>query len=267
MEAPRTKISESFTLLRFGLLLRRDFSLGYKSVVIAMLAVGGFVILWSVVSALSRQLTPMHQGLYGLLLFVGGFAVTSLAFKELHLEAQNIFYLTLPGSSLEKFLSKLLVTSIGYAVGSLLFYTAVSSAAEGINRLIFGYGHPFFDPFARNVLLALAIYLVSQSIFLLGSVYFRKLAFVKTSLYLVLLGIAFSIVTGVAMWFVFRDYATGTRILFEPYLNELGQAGDLEAVVRPLAERFFQVVKVLFWAALAPVCWLISYLRLRETEV
>jgi len=33
-----------------------------------------------------------------------------------------------------------------------------------------------------------------------------------------------------------------------------------------MAEQFLQVAKVLFWAATAPVCWLISYLRLRETE-
>jgi hypothetical protein len=69
------------------------------------------------------------------------------------------------------------------------------------------------------------------------------------------------------MWFVFRDFATGNRILLEPYFNELGRAGDMEAVVLPLAGHFCRVAKVLFWAVLAPLCWVISYLRLRETEV
>jgi hypothetical protein len=267
MESTRRRFSETLNPRRLGLLLRRDLTFGYRSLLVAMLAVGGFYILSSVVSALARNLSPVHQGNYVFLLFVGGFIVSSLAFKELHLDPQNVFYLTLPGSPLEKFLSKLLVTSIGYAVGSLLFYTAVSSAAEGINRLIFGYGRPFFDPFDRNVLLAVAVYLVTQSIFLLGSVYFRKVAFVRTSLYLVLIGIVLSVVTGLAMWFVFRGHATGNRILLEPYFNELGRAGDMEAVVVPLAERFLLVAKILFWAALAPVSWVISYLRLRETEV
>jgi len=258
---------EVLSFRRLGLLLRRDLASGYRGVLIAMAAVGGFVILSRVVSAFSRDLGATSSVFYVQLLFVGGFIVTSLTFKELHLNGQSIFYLTLPGSALEKFLSKLLVTSLGYAIGSLVFYTAVSSAAEGINRLIFGYGRAFFNPFDRDVLMAAAVYLVTQSVFLVGSVYFRRLAFVKTALYLVLFGIAAAIITGLAAWFIFKDYAVGRTIQFEPYLNELGASGDMERVLRPLAEHFALVARLFFWIALAPVGWVISYFRLRETEV
>jgi hypothetical protein len=263
----RQATSGVLDLRRLALLLRRDFSGGYRGVIIAMAAVGGFILLSSLVSALSRELSPMHPTLYAQLLFIGGFIVTSLAFKELHLNAQSVFYLTLPGSALEKFLSKLLVTSLGYAAGSLLFYTGVSAAAEAINRLIFGYGHPFFNPFDRNILLAVAVYLVSQSVFLVGSVYFRRLAFIKTSLYIVLFGIVLSVVAGLAVWLIFRDYAEGRHILFEPYLNQLKMNGDMQSVLQPLAEGFARAAKIVFWAAVAPVGWIIGYLRLRETEV
>ena len=267
MQGTRKGLSELLSLRRLGLLLRRDFAGGYKGVLIAMAAVGGFVILSRVLSAFLRQPGATHPTFYIQLLFIGGFIVTSLTFKELHLNGQGIFYLTLPGSALEKFLSKLLVTSVGYAIGSLAFYAAVSAAAEGINRLIFGYGNPFFNPFDRNVLLALAAYLVTQSVFLVGSVYFRRLALVKTVLYLVLFGIVLAIVTGLAAWFLFRDYAAGRAIAFEPYMNELGASGDVERVLRPLAEKFILGGRLLFWIAVAPVGWVISYLRLRETEV
>jgi len=267
MEARKKKISDIISMRRLGLLLRRDFSAGYKSVFIAMAAVGGFVILVSVLSALGRELGPIHDQMYFPLLFLGGYIVTSLIFKELHLNGQSVFYLTLPGSSLEKFLSKLLVSSLGYAFGSLFFYTAVSSAAEGINRLIFGYGHPFFNPFTREVLLFVAVYLVTQAVFLVGSVYFRKLAFIKTNLYLWLFGIVLTILVAVVAWIIFRDYAVGPRIELEPYMEELGRRGEMQSVLLPLAEKFLQVAKVLFWGAAAPVCWIISFLRLRETEV
>jgi hypothetical protein len=258
---------KSFSIRRLGMLLRRDFSAGYKSVFIAMAAVGGFAILVSVVSAFGRELGPIHKQMYYPLLFIGGYIVTSLTFKELHLNAHNVFYLTLPGSSLEKYLSKLLVTSAGYAFGSLFFYTAVSSAAEGINRLIFGYGHPFFNPFERATLIAVAVYLVTQAVFLVGSVYFRKLAFIKTNLYLWLFGIVLTILVGVVGWLIFRDFAVGRRIELEPYFQRLGDSGEMQAVLVPLAENFAKAAKVLFWGAMAPVCWLIGYLRLRETEV
>jgi hypothetical protein len=266
MEARKKKISDIISVRRLGLLLRRDFSAGYKSVFIAMAAVGGFIILVSVLSALGRARGPIPQ-MYFPLLFIGGFIVTSMIFKELHFNGQSVFYLTLPGSSLEKFLSKLLVSSLGYAFGSLFFYTAVSSAAEGINRLIFGSWQPFFNPFTREVLLFVAVYLVTQAVFLVGSVYFRKLAFIKTNLYLWLFGIVLTIVVAVTAWIIFRDYAEGPRIELEPYMEELGRRGEMEAVLRPMAEKFLQVAKVLFWGAAAPVCWIISYLRLSETEV
>jgi hypothetical protein len=257
----------SFSIRRLAMLLRRDFSAGYKSVFIAMAAVGGFVIMVSVVSAFGRGLGPIHEKMYYLLLFIGGYIVTSLTFKELHLNGQSVFYLTLPGSSLEKYLSKLLVTSAGYAFGSLFFYTAVSSAAEGINRLIFGYGHSFFNPFERVMLNWVAVYLVTQAVFLAGSVYFRKLAFIKTNLFLWLFGIVVVILVAVTAWLIFRDYAAGTRINLEPYFQRLGESGEMQAVLQPMAEKFGQVAKVLFWGVTAPVCWLIGYLRLRETEV
>jgi len=267
MEARLVNLSDTISVRRLGRLLRRDFSVGYKSVFIAMAAVGGFVILVSVLSALGRELGTIHFQLYFPLLFIGGFIVTSMIFKEVHLNGQSVFYLTLPGSSLEKFLSKLLVTSLGYAFGSLFFYTAVSSAAEGINRVIFGYGHSFFNPFQRDILLAVAAYVVTQAVFLVGSVYFRKLAFIKTSLYLVLFGIVLTIVVAVVGWIIFRDFAVGSHIRLEPYMEELGRSGEMEAVLRPMAEKFLKIAKVLFWGAGAPVCWIISYLRLRETEV
>ena len=257
----------AFSFKRLALLLRRDFSIGYKSVLIAMAAVGGFVILVSVLSTLGRELGPIHEQMYVPLLFLGGYIVTSLIFKELHLNGQSVFYLTLPGSSLEKYLSKLLVTTVGYAFGSLFFYTAVSSAVEGINRLIFGYGHPFFNPFERNTMNFIAVYLVTQAVFLVGSVYFRKLAFIKTNLYLWLFGIVVAILVGVIGWFIFREYAVGKNLNLEPYFQRLGDTGQLQGVLGSMAEKFWQVAKVLFWAVMAPVCWVISYLRLRETEV
>ena len=257
----------NLNIRRLALLLRRDFSAGYKSVIIAMAAVGGFVILVTIVTAFGRQLGPIHNQMYYPLLFLGGYIITSLVFKELHLDGQSVFYLTLPGSTLEKFLSKLLVTSVGYAYGSLFFYTAVSSAAEGINRLIFGYGHPFFNPFERATMIAVAVYLVTQAVFLVGSVYFRKLAFIKINLYIWLFGLVVVILVALTGWLIFRDYAIGNRIELEPYFQQLGESGEMQRVLGPMAEKFAQVAKVLFWAVMAPVCWVISYLRLRETEV
>ncbi|MBA7631926.1 hypothetical protein ES703_39463 [subsurface metagenome] len=265
----KRNIKGIFSLRRFVLLLKRDFSSGYRSVLIAMAAVAGFAILVSVLSMLRRSNGEFHLSLYTNLLFIGGFIVTSLAFKELHQNERSYFYLTLPGSRLEKFASKLLVTSLGYAVGTLFFYTAVAALSEGINKLIFGYGHPFFNPFRLEVLLRVAVYLVTQSIFLVGSTYYRKMAFLKTSLVTILLIIGFGIVGFLTLYLMFRghfhDVYLDPRI--RAVLDELNRSGRLEVDLRAVAEGFLLALKILFWAVMAPVCWVIGYLRLSETEV
>jgi hypothetical protein len=253
---------------RLWLLLRRDFSNGYRAMFIAMAAVGGFVLLVSVLSALGGSQPFLHVGLFIQLLFVGGIVITSMTFREIHQNGQSIFYLTLPGSILEKFLSKLLVSSLGYAIGALIYYTAVSSLGEGLNRLLFHAGHPFFNPFSRTVLLASAAYLVIQAVFLAGSAFFRRLAFLKTALFLILFGIGLSVIVGVALRFLLADFGwRGNTLRLEPYIEQLRRTGSADAVLLPLAKGFLLALQILFWGALAPVCWLLSYLRLGETEV
>ena len=257
-------------LKRLILLIKRDFLTGYRGVLIAMASVAGFVILVSALSNIGGENGDFHIGLFTSLLIVGGGIVTSLAFREMHLGERSYFYLTLPGSMFEKFLSKLLVTSIGYAVGTLAFYSAVALASEGINHLIFGYSHPLFNPFTVEVLRIVALYLVIQAIFLAGSAYFKKLAFLKTVLVWNLFIIGTALVAGFAAWLIFRgDYLVGGMVKpeIEILLNRLNNTGTMEAFFVKVGGGFWLALKILFWAVLAPVCWLISYFRLTEIEV
>ncbi len=258
-----------FNPRRFLLLLRRDFSNGYRSVLIAMAAVSGFIILISALSALQGQNGKFHTVIFTQLLFIGGYIVSSLAFKELHQPDRSYFYCTLPGSLVEKFSSKLLVTSLGYALGTLIFCTIVGAASEGINRLIFGHGHYFFNPLDMNILLIVAVYLVTQSVFLTGSVYFRKLAFLKTTLIVNGAAIAFGLIIALTFYLIFREHIHpgGLAPRIQAILNELGHTGRMEAELGSFVSTFLSLIKILFWYVLAPVCWLISYFRLSETEV
>jgi len=256
-----------FSFQRLGLLLRRDLLSGYRSTVIAMLAVGGFILIVGVLAAFGPAAGGVHRGLYTGLLFLGGFIVTSMVFREVRLNAQGIHYLCLPGSTLEKFLSKLLLTAAGYGVGTLIFYTAVAALTEGINRLAFGHGHPFFNPLARDNLRSLAAYLISQSVFLLGSIYFRKLHFVKTVLSLVVFALGLMVIGTSLARVVFKELFIGPLLNLQPYMEELSRSGELQAILGPLAHRFQLALRILLASAVAPLCWVVSYLRLRETEV
>ncbi len=208
----------AFKPRRFAQLLLRDLAGGYKSLLVAMAAVAGSVLLVSALTVLGRKLAGASVGvptfypnLFVNLLFLGGFIVTSLAFREARQNGGGIFYLTLPASSLEKFASKLLATSVGYALGSLVFFTAAAAVSEGVNRLIFGFGNTFFNPFGPGVLEAIGYYLIFQSVFLLGSVWWKKLALVKTVLMMQLVAVGIALVAAVTIRIVFRSYFHGRK--------------------------------------------------------
>jgi hypothetical protein len=266
-------LNTAFKPRRFAQLLLRDLAGGYRSLLVAMASVAGTVILVSALTVLGQKLSGQHVGagnfhlnIFTNLLFLGGFIVSSLAFREVRQNGGGIFYLTLPASSLEKFASKLLATSVGYALGSVVFYTAAAAASEGINRLIFGFGNAFFNPIDLNVLESLGYYAVAQSVFLLGSIWWRKTAFLKTwgMLMAVVAGVA--LVAGIAARIVFWEYFHGWEIDFNDVPGAMELARQASLGYGPLVT-IGRVLKIVFLAGTAPVCWLIGWLRLRDIEV
>ena len=271
-----------FSARRFGQILFRELAGGYRSILIAMAAVAGTVIVLSVLTTLgisqgsgmtTAQTGGFYAGFFVQVLFLGGFIITSLAFREVQQNGAGIFYMTLPSSLLEKFVSKLLVTSVGYAVGSLVFYTIVAAAGEGINLLIFGFGHGLFNPLELPVLRAVGIYMITQSVFLLGSIWFRKLSLVKTVLWLAIFALGVAAIAAVTARLVLADHfvwrlaqsgrGAWSMDLSSAYLSSrfgMGSPGYTGAMV------FATIGRVMFYL-LAPVCWLAGYFKLGEVEV
>jgi hypothetical protein len=269
---------------RFSRLFLRELAYGWRSILIAMAAVAGGIIVVSAVGALGMSAggaaegTVRGNGYFGFfqgLLFLGGFITTSLAFREVWQNGSGIAYLTLPGSVFEKFVVKLLATSVGYAAGTIVFMSAAAAVSEALDRLVFGVGHGFFNPFTPAALQAVVRYLVLQSFFLLGSIWFRKLAFVRTVLWIVLFGAALGIVALVAL-----------RIGLSSHLGSAGGSGSmrfggwsfnlngmgLQDLFRPGTRGYsgamaFKIAAEALFIALAPASWVAAYFRLGEAEV
>ncbi|MGA2640363.1 MAG: hypothetical protein ABSG21_05585 [Spirochaetia bacterium] len=268
---------------RFGRLLLRELAHGYRGLLIAMAAVAGGVIVFTAIGALAASAggapagTVSGDGYFGFfqtLLFLGGFIITSLAFREVWQTGSGIAYLMLPGSLFEKFVVKLLMTSVGFAAGALIFMSATALASDGLDRLLFGVGRGFFNPVAPAVLQAVVRYLVLQSFFLLGSIWFRKLAFVKTALSIVVFGIALSIVSTAALRIGLASHfalGPGHGMRLGGWAFDLNGAG-LQNLFRPGGRGYsgamaFKVAAEALFIALAPASWVAAYFRLGEAEV
>jgi hypothetical protein len=264
---------------RMGQLLLRELTSGYRSILIAMAAVGGVVVIMSILTTLGVAHTSggmggpgsdFYLGLFNNLLFLGGFIVTSLAFREVWQNGGGIFYLSLPGSVFEKLLSKLLVTSVGFAVGSLLFMTGVTALSELIDHLLFGFGHGYFYVGSMLVaaLKACLFYVITQSVFLLGSIWFKKVALIKTAVWVGIFAVGLAIVAGIAARIFLAHKMNWTGMGFSMNLNN----GDFMQMFGPGSRTHgglsaFKIVTQVLFYAMAPVCWLATYFRLAEAEV
>lgn len=260
---------EKFSLKRVELLLRRDVADGYRNILVVIGAIAAILITFDVLNftIFNGGIDEEHHiGTFGMILIIGGFIATSSIFKEVHRRESAHGYLMLPASPLEKVVSRILLSNIGWILLTVVWYSLYSFISAGVTVLITDQHHPIFNPLHTQVLLVSAHYIVLQSIFLVGAVCFRKGHLFKTLLTLFIVGVLFSILTTIAL-----------RIIFAPYFNGFF-AVDQAQMIGPLFEnlpfRFAGSIELLetvrnvvYWALLAPVAWIITYTRFREVQI
>jgi len=235
----------------------------YRSLLVSTGAIGGVLMVIYLLQMLAHNPTAFHEVWYPLVLLIGGFVISGKIFSVLHDRRQNYIYLTLPASDCEKLISKLLLSSVGWVVYSALFYFVFSAVAAIISQIIWGESMSIFNPFQYLYLKSAAVFLVLQSIFIFGSIYFKKNALAKTIGSLFLLGFVLALISGILARIIFARYIPWhghMDIDFEYYFF---QTDNIETLALILAK----IVKYSFWFLLAPFFWILSYIRLKEIEV
>ena len=194
--------------------------------------------------------------------------MTSLSFKGMHNKLTGHSYLVLPGSTLEKYLSKLLLTTLGWFLACLGGYLVFSLVSAGLTQAVFGMSYGVFNPFSGGVWWWVRLYVITQSVTFVGAIYFRRLHLVKTTLSITVFGLGLALLVSLL-----------SLALFWGPVKELildGVSGRLQSLgISPTAgdgiERFFVGVgrgwTIFFWWIMAPLCWVLGYIRLRETQV
>jgi hypothetical protein len=187
---------------------------------------------------------PHSYGLFFFILYVGGFGVTSTIFNDLHNPQQAHLFLMLPCSNLERFLNKWLLSSIGYAIGTLILCYLFSLLSATIN--LFHDIHPL-DLTDPDLWVDIGKYMILQSVVLLGAVIFKSHSLIKTALFIGCFFLVLSLFSLVV-----------TTLVFFP--NHLAQGAAM--ILTSLDGWHFA-----FWVVLAPICWYITYLRIAEYEL
>lgn len=252
----------TFSGNRFYLLLRHALRLHQTRLLVVAATVGLFVLLLLSLSALGHGCDRLHQRLFPLLLFTTGFVLTGQAFRELRDPHGAMAWMLLPAGTFEKWASRLFLTGVGYAVAFTIAWCLISALAQIVSRSLFSFACPWFSPFQPMVMFSIGLYTVLQSLFFVGAIYFRRLAFIKTTLFLMLLGLALFvfilvgfkvILGGDSMGFASRGWLSPGRELALLWTDDVRTT-------------LLWIWRIAFWGLLAPCCWAISYLRLKEFE-
>ena len=259
-------MNTTLNINRLGLLLKRYFSenkqreltfWGITIVVFTLMHLAG-----------SREKSISVQ----MFLYVSGFIFAARSFKFFNFTPSGMHYLLIPATHLEKLVTAILLSTFYYFVMILGTYIVGTILGTTIGNIFFDMNNPIqFALFQSNpdfLVNGHAIYnsgpgllntFISfagiQSVFMLGSVYFKGNAIGKTMLAFIALAIVLVIIELLLLKITFGTY----------HLN--GQMLNISITPEHNIFTGFQIVDSIFKYALIPFFWVVTYFRLTEKEV
>ena len=248
------------------------------------------VIYWGIMAIVFMFIRNQPPAIFTLI-FIAGVFYAARFFKEIHHSGNGVAYFMIPATQLEKLTVSIVLTSLYYYVMMIIVYVIgnfVGTYLENMLTIItytqhhqdigIGLGHsslqwklfegPGIFPKAmfeiiksdietiRNVYWIFPVFLINQSLFLLGSIYFKRNQAFKTFFTVVLLFIFLLIVSFIEIRLFF-----GTDKVVINMANE-DQFKDWEIWLN-----FFAIPAKILYYLLPLFFWVVSYFRLTEKQV
>jgi len=247
----------NFDFNRFLKQMKWDVLQNYRFVVVFYLVIFG-AMMFTDVHGSGGQL---HSGLFWTTIFLGGLIFTSIIFNEFNESQSKQFYLTTPSSHLEKFGSKLFLTTVAFTMVTMIAFTIMSFIATFLLELRSGTNLPSFNPFFSENVGVIKSYVIVQSVFLLGAAMFSRGAFLKTIAAIIGISFVFSII-----WMTVGVGAISQHFSFNAKFDFNSSNVNFEGIEGSM-KGYAQVVEWLYWLLLAPLMWLVTYFKITEKEV
>jgi hypothetical protein len=269
-----------FSAGRFGGYMRKhlvdNFRLyGLSAIVLSVLLLFMLIISMSY----NMRTTPVLSALVPVFfigMFVTGLIFTSLCFSELGNKPQGIDYLLFPASQLEKFVSTLFVSTLGFL---LIYHIAFYLAYLGMDAVVLMRRgvHIVNDlnAYLRDEPWLYTYYgwFIAQAIMLLGAAYFQKYSFIKTIFALILFIASLYFVNTLFAYLFFGQRLAEWNHHF-PFVGINVVLGNIPSEGTHAAHKFLMLPSslrdgLLFIAKylLAPMLWALAYMRLRDKEM
>lgn len=251
-------MNEHFSIRRFLPLLRMDILARYRPVAITTAVFAALILVSSTITVVMGVPGANVMDFWFIVMLFGWGAVeSSLSFRELHDKSRNAAFLLIPASALEKTASRLLFVTVLLGAYILAFATVMMVLNNALVSALTGADASAFHFFDRWPLAAIGFFVVNQSLYFFGAAWFRRWHFIKMALVLNIFPMLLS-------WL-----SVGAFLLF--FGNIVPPAGEFgnELFIRHVGLIFFlwTFLKVFFFGVIPVFCWIVAWLRVRETQV
>ncbi|MFT3704880.1 MAG: hypothetical protein QM802_21115 [Agriterribacter sp.] len=264
-------MQNTFSFSRLWLLIKKQWFDNSKLYTLATLALLGLLtiifIIWYIANQYDYYFNEEGTNvIFFIMLFVSGLIFSSTTFSMLGDKGKGIYWLSVPATALEKlacgvfysFIVFLTVYLAGFwIIKHTTFFLIELNPRNTLERVK---PHDIFEGEVAPVLMY--TFLAFQALFLLGSVYFERFAFIKTVLIQMLIGFLFFMFLNFLFHtFLPNNFNMGGLTSYRIYENNGAQKiyelpHWIEDILKPVAK--------FIWA---PVFLTATYFRLKEKEI
>ena len=199
-----------------------------------------------------------HQTFFQPLLGISGAIISGKFFADQLIKEKGYSYLLLPSTNLEKYVSGVLITGIGYTIFTLIFYYILANVSDAITNVLVG--RQIFEPFTFDPNLvwnSFRVYMNINALFLLGGLIYHKNPVIKTIAVCFGIFVGLTLVFGLTMKLVFWEYIGWE----DSYIPQPTQA------FKDRMENLFNGDLLDIGLLLGPVfLWVTGFFRLKEQE-
>ena len=278
-------MNNTFSFKRFGLVFKKDLMENRKRYILLFLTMLGIMMIVFIFMTMSYYGTPIglepdhilfNRSLLSYMSFMfiacGIFFASSFS-TPMNSKLKRITYLVSPSSNLEKYLTRWMITTVGYifaffialwiadavrvAIGSLVFPEADIQVID-FSKLIYPDEYSIsaeYVVFKDTFVMILSVYFLVQSLFLLGSTFTEKATFIKTFVFISTLIVVFIVIN---RWAILLFYGN-----FERFGNVLDSFEVQDSFDRNHLFTFVSIVLSVFTLA----NWVLAFFRIRESEI
>lgn len=267
-------MNQYFNLKRFKSLFVREILINKKNLIIMFFSLILLFLLFDfslLNEFFEKRYSLQHYQIYPIVVLIYCLVVTSTSFVELNSSEREIDFFMLPASMEEKFTVKFFYTTLVFVVLSIASLSVAALVVELVRSILQSdilFRKIFHSYTPWMLLYYINIYLALHSLFFLGAIYFKKMEFGKTLLFIVVLLALAGVYLLILNYLPFYKNTITRQEILEQFGVVQTQLSNRSA--RSHYQFFYGLKKTLlflFLYIIPFILWGIAYFRFKEEEV